>query len=139
MKPNKKILEKTLAQLEKELADEVFPAEMTPLIGRERELARKPLKDFTPGNLRFMIQQGFGWKYLIPLAIEILVENPLISGDYYEGDLLKAVLSVDRKFWLENAELWSAVYDIAGEVEVIHETIETTIFPSIEDFRKIYQ
>ena len=80
---NKKYLEKNLAQLEKDTSDQIFPDDMSPLIGRERELTRKPLKDFTAGNLRFMIQLGYGLKFLVPMAIETLADNPFVSGDYY--------------------------------------------------------
>jgi hypothetical protein len=29
-----------------------------------------------------MIQQGYGWKYLIPMAMEILAGNPYVIGDF---------------------------------------------------------
>lgn len=135
-KMNKKYLEKTLAQLEKEIADEIFPDDMSPLIGREKELSRKPLKDFTTGNLRFMIQQGYGWKFLIPMALEILLDNPFVSADYYEGDLLKTVVSIDEKFWKNNPELWFEVDEIVFFAELIMQTFQQTVMPEIDKFRK---
>ena len=136
MKMNRKCLEKTLAQLEKEIGDEIFPDDLSPLVGREKELTRKPLKDFTTDNLRFMIQQRYGWKFLIPLAIEILADNPFTSGGYYEGDLLKAVVSVDESFWKDNQKLWFEVEEIIFEAELILQTFQQTVMPEVERFRK---
>ena len=135
-KLSKKILEKHLNQLENIEPNTVFPEEITSLVGREIEFAKKPLKDFTPENLRFMIQQKLGWKYLIPMAIEVLTENPLISGDLYEGDLLKSVVSVDKEFWENNPELWYEVEEIIVQAEIIIETFQQTILPEITKFRK---
>ena len=135
-KLSKKILEKHLNQLENIEPNTVFPEEITSLVGREIEFAKKPLKDFTPENLRFMIQQKLGWKYLIPMAIEVLTENPLISGDLYEGDLLKSVVSVDKEFWENNPELWYEVEEIIVQAEIIIETFQQTIFPETTKFRK---
>ncbi len=133
---NKNILEQSLNQLEKKAPDENLPDEISSLMEREIELAKKPLKDFTPENLRFMIQQKLGWKYLIPMAIEVLVENPFISGDFYEGDLLEAVVSADKEFWENNADLWYQVEEIIYNAELIIETFQQTILPEIEKFRK---
>lgn len=135
-KLSKIILEKNLNQLEKLEPHTVFPKEITSLVGREIEFAKKPLRDLTPENLRFMIQQKLGWKYLIPMAIEVLTENPLISADYYEGDLLKSVVSVDKKFWKNNPELWYEVEEIIVQTELIVETFQQTILPEITKFRK---
>jgi hypothetical protein len=49
-----------------------------------------------------MIGQGKGLSFLVPLALDALDRDPLAEGDYYEGDLLKAVLSVDASFWREH-------------------------------------
>ncbi len=133
---NKKYLEKTLVQLEKEICEQIYPDDASPLIGREKELTRRPLKEFTTDNLRFMIQQGYGWKFLIPMAIDILSDNPFISGDYYEGDLLEAVVSVDEKFWKDNQNLWYEVEEIIFSAELILQTFQQTITPEIEKFRK---
>lgn len=41
-----------------------------------------------------MLGQGLGVRTLLPIAVELLVENPLVSGDLYPGDLLTAVLTL---------------------------------------------
>ena len=37
---------------------------------------------------------------------EMIEENPWISGDFYEGDLLENVLKVEIGFWEEKRKLW---------------------------------
>jgi hypothetical protein len=82
-----------------------------------------------------MIGQDVGLAHLIPLAIERLVEDPLIAGDFYRGDLLKQVLSVKREFWKEHKELYCDVESIIGELEIISATIENQLLPATELFR----
>jgi len=79
------------------------------------KLRKKPLNEFTTGDLRIMISQNFSLDYLIPLALEKLEENILIEGDCYEGDLLLIVLGSDKNFWKENKELWGKVFDLYNE------------------------
>jgi hypothetical protein len=64
-----------------------------------------PLTDFSVGDLRLMIGQGFSLEYLVPLALEHLESNPFVEGGFYPGDLLNSVLGIERKFWEQNSEL----------------------------------
>jgi CDI immunity proteins len=98
--------------------------------------SRKPLDEFTAEDLRIMIGQNIGLNYLLPLAIEHLEENPLASGDFYRGDLLKNVLSIDLHFWREYPDLWWKVQEIVGEVESTKKTIDDEIRPAAEVFRR---
>jgi CDI immunity proteins len=78
-------------------------------------LSEKPLKDFTVENLRVMIGQNMGLEFLIPLAVEVLQENPFVEGDYYPGDLLSAVMKVEPGFWQTHRDFyWSVSEIVAG-------------------------
>lgn len=79
-----------------------------------RTLYEKPLKDFTVENLRVMIGQSIGLEFLIPLAVEVLQENPFAEGDYYRGDLLSAVVKVESGFWRTHQDLYWSVYEIVA-------------------------
>ena len=46
-----------------------------------------------------MSGQGLGLQYLMPLALNRLGRRPLAAGDFYPGDLLKAVLDAPSGFW----------------------------------------
>lgn len=76
------------------------------LVERCQLLLKKKLEDYDVEDLRIMITQQIGIDYLIPLAIDELEKNVLAEGDYYEGDLLLAVLSVNKNFWRSNPRIW---------------------------------
>ena len=62
-------------------------------------LRSKPLQDLTIEDLRILIGQGIGLRWLLPLALDRLAADPLAEGDYYPGDLLKSVLGVEPEAW----------------------------------------
>jgi hypothetical protein len=76
-------------------------------------LRSKPVEDFTVEELRVMIGRQLSLRSLVPIAIEILEENPLAEAGYYPGDLLQAVLEVDKQYWRSNRAQWDAVKEIA--------------------------
>lgn len=93
---------KTLEQLEKESWPE--PTFHSYLVKTCHKLRKKPLQDFEVEDLRIMIGQSIGLKYLIPLALEELKVNILAEGDFYEGDLLSSILKCDDEIWKTNSE-----------------------------------
>ena len=63
-----------------------------------------------------MIGQQISLPYLVPRAIAMLEANPLTEGDFNPGDLLYAVLRVDRTYWHTNVEQWQIVNELAETV-----------------------
>jgi len=119
---------KTLEQLEKDVwGPDTFGSHLTSTIHR---LRKKVLNDFSIEDLRITIGQQEGLPYLVPLAIEVLKEDISAEGDFYEGDLLKAVLTVDPKFWKENREYWETVHFLikTKKQKVKQMEIDTDIF-----------
>ena len=91
---------KSLEQLENDFWKKSdFP---TPLIEKCFLYRQIPLRELTIEQIRLLIGQNISLKFTIPKALEFLNVNILSEGDYYEGDLLSAVLSSDKKFWLAN-------------------------------------
>ncbi len=72
----------------------------------------KAPSEYTVEELRVTIDRRLGLHRLVPIAIEVLEENPLAEGDCYPGDLLEAVLGVDKQYWRSNKEQWEAVREI---------------------------
>ena len=68
-------------------------------------LRSKPIDEFTVEDLRLMIQQQIGLRYLVPIALQHLREDPLAEGDFYPGDLLAAILRVTGDFWQQKPDL----------------------------------
>ncbi|MFD2768611.1 contact-dependent growth inhibition system immunity protein [Micromonospora eburnea] len=88
----------TIEQLERD----VWPApdpDDTFLVRRCTELRRKPLAEFTVEDLRIMLGQEIGVPALLPLAIQVLLRDPMAEGDYYPGDLLRNVLRLPDSAW----------------------------------------
>lgn len=87
-------------------------------------LRRVPLKDFSIEDLRIMIGQEIGLKYLLPIALVDLEKEPLAEGDFYPGDLLKNVLGVSREFWRQNSELKERMDAIVEKAKAKLETLD---------------
>lgn len=61
-------------------------------------LRRKPSAAFTPADLRIMIGQQISLPFLAPLALDLLEKNPFVEGNFYPGDLLRAVVACGDAF-----------------------------------------
>ena len=76
------------------------------------QLRKKQLKYFTIEDLRIMIGQNICLQFLIPLAIEELDKNILAEGVFYEGDLLKMVLTSEVNYWQKEKSNWKIVCNL---------------------------
>lgn len=134
---------KTLENLEKDVWPSLSPDEGSYLIKTCNSLRKKQLKDFTTEDLREMIGQDIGLKYLIPIAIDILKSEILAEGDLYEGDLLKSVLTSDKNFWRKEKDNWKIICDLFNKNKKTLDECETTWnirkgwFDAFKDFEKI--
>jgi hypothetical protein len=107
---------KSLEQLEK--LDKASSNRRRSMVSGANKFRKKPLKDLSTEELRSMIGQNSSLKYLVPLAIERLHVDSLLKGDGYEGDLLNAVLTVEKNFWIE---------DLKGCIPMLQALIEKTL------------
>jgi hypothetical protein len=134
-------LSKTLENLEGDYWGE--PEYDSHLVTTCHKLRKKQLKDFETEDLRIMIGQNIGLKYLIPLAIETLQKNILADGDLYEGDLLKAVLTSEKDYWRSEVENWEKVCKLFNQKRELLQNcftikeIRDDWFESFADFEKI--
>ncbi|MDB6068275.1 MAG: hypothetical protein JWR26_4483 [Pedosphaera sp.] len=85
------------------------------LVQECHRLHRVPLCEFTVEDLRIMIGQRFSLKYLVPLALEQLLIDPMAEGAFYAGDLLASVLRAGRQFWQDHPDLRNEASAIAGQ------------------------
>ncbi|WP_327188286.1 contact-dependent growth inhibition system immunity protein [Streptomyces sp. NBC_01334] len=76
-------------------------ADATRLVATAHGLRRRPIGELTVEDMRLLIGQDIGLRYLLPLALEVLRDNPMAEGDMYEGDLLSAVLTRNPAVWTE--------------------------------------
>ena len=116
---------KTLDELEGESWGE--PDFESGLVIRAHALRKKPLCEFSNEDLRLLILQHISLDFLLPLALERLVENPLESGDLYVGDLLCSVLEVDKIYWESNIELKVELHEVIELYENAREIVDKRI------------
>ncbi len=69
------------------------------LVATVHRLRRKLIAEFTVEDLRLMLGQNVGVEHLVPSALDHLEQDPFISGDFYPGDLLGVVLSINPGYW----------------------------------------
>jgi hypothetical protein len=132
---------KSLQQLEGQ--DWGEPTYDSHLVIECHRLRRIPLCEFNAENLRIMIGQQVGLPYLIPLALELLNDDPFIAGNYYEGDLLAAVLRADSPFWIASPALRAKAARIAQQafhlLPSLDETDRQTAQGALTDANDIFQ
>jgi hypothetical protein len=114
----------TLEQLEGRIPE--TPALESYLVQRVRQLYRTPIGLFTVEDLRLMIGQGHGLSYLLPSALTRLESDPWAEGDFYEGDLLHAVLGIPEGFWRQHADQLRQTARIASAARVRIDELDTT-------------
>ncbi|MEQ9164910.1 MAG: contact-dependent growth inhibition system immunity protein [Fulvivirga sp.] len=81
------------------------PKDSTSLVENVHRLRALPIEKLNYGDIRLLIGQNVGLKYLVPLVIDILEGDIFFEADFYEGDMLQNTLNIDEKFWVENSDL----------------------------------
>ena len=106
----KDIGHQTLTQLER--CDWGEPEYDSHLVTTCHRLRHKPVQNFSVEDLRIMIGQNIGLKYLLPMAVDILQTSPVIAGDFYPGDLLQNVVRCDSALNLNDKQLQAKICEI---------------------------
>ncbi len=101
---------KNLETLEKDIWGE--PEYASSLVKTCHRLREKPINEFDIEDLRIMIGQNIGLKYLIPVALEILEDNILAEGDLFEGDLFKSIITGEINFWVNHLNLFEKLNNL---------------------------
>lgn len=65
---------------------------------------KKPISKLSDEEIRLLIGQKIGLKYLIPIALSIVKENLFVEITFFEGDLLVQLLRLLYSDWKENKE-----------------------------------
>jgi hypothetical protein len=80
-------------------------ADATHLVRKVHELRRVRLGDLGPADLRTLISQQVALPHVLPLAVRLLLEEPLLDAYFYEGDLLLAAVDAPQSAWALLPEL----------------------------------
>ncbi|HNR30632.1 MAG TPA: contact-dependent growth inhibition system immunity protein [Candidatus Hydrogenedentes bacterium] len=113
---------KSLIALQPGLYEEVRDDEDRAMV--LRRLGNKPARRLSPAELRELIARGMALSYTVPLAIELLIDEPFLEAQRHPGDLLTTVLEVDSRFWIDREDLWLAMIPV---LETAVETINARV------------
>lgn len=93
-------INKSIEELENDYWGEpTFDSYVTATCHKARQ---KPIKWLSSEEIRCLIGQKIGLKFLLPIAVDILKNEPLIDVTYFKGDLLLTLLSLDINNWEHN-------------------------------------
>ncbi|MBC8083813.1 MAG: hypothetical protein H7Z21_11425 [Hymenobacter sp.] len=93
---------KTIEQLENEFWGE--PEYPSHVVVTSHELRKKPIDQFRVEDLRFMIGQNIGTEYIMPRALGMLEQSPLVEDYHYPGEVLYSVLKLPDVYWSAHPE-----------------------------------
>ena len=129
-------LNQTLTELEG--SDWAEPTFDSHLISTCHSLRRKPLKYFSVEDLRMMVGQNLSLAILVPIALDLLQEDPLTEGDYFPGDLLLNLMRIDRAFLLDHPSLSTQILDLYQRVRnsLIEDSFAKRDFIKAEEYLK---
>jgi hypothetical protein len=125
---------KTLQELEN--CDWGEPHYLSSLVVTCHKLRRTPLNQFTSADLRVMIGQKISLEFLIPIALEQLEANPFVQAYFYRGDLLAAVLQVEKSYWTANPASFKRTCEIVRQVKSLIPTLDEVDGPTVRDVLK---
>ncbi|MFD7611467.1 contact-dependent growth inhibition system immunity protein [Streptomyces sp. NPDC059828] len=74
-------------------------SEATHLVRKVHEWRRVPLGALGAAELRTLVAQQVALPFTLPLAVRLLVEEPLLDAYFYEGDLLLAAVAAPASAW----------------------------------------
>jgi len=97
-------------------------------------LYKLPLSNLSIENLRLLIGQNIGLKFLVPIALSELESNPLSEGDLYAGDLLESLIKLPSSFWQQFPDYNNRIVEIKITIESIANTLNNDILPKLKEF-----
>lgn len=95
----------------------------TSLVERVQLALDTPLRDLSHEQIRVLISQQIGLDHILPLAMEILSETPLVATALYQGDLLCACLRISTGYWSDNPDAHLDLRSILSDLDSATETI----------------
>ncbi|MER6675014.1 contact-dependent growth inhibition system immunity protein [Streptomyces sp. NPDC000983] len=75
------------------------PDDATGLVRTVHGLRRVPLGRLGPADLRVLVTQQVAPTRILPLAVRLLVGEPLLDARFYGGDLLLAAVGAPASAW----------------------------------------
>ncbi|GAA3044980.1 hypothetical protein GCM10017562_02740 [Streptomyces roseofulvus] len=74
-------------------------SDATSLVRKVHALRRVPLGELGPADLRTLVSQQVALPYVLPLAVRLLLDEPMLDASFHEGDLLLATVNLPASAW----------------------------------------
>lgn len=87
------------------------------LIERYETALHTPIEELSPGEIAMFVRQKGELDVILPIALELLSEQPLLDAGLYPGDMLAAVLLLPVDFWRDHPDDWFEVNAILSQVD----------------------
>lgn len=99
-----------------------------PLPAWYRSVIDVAIDDLTTEDLARACRQDVHLKEVVPRALEILKNDPL-AGEFYDGELMVAMLGIQSEFWLANLMLLESLQTLiaAHEEEIRGELLDDVV------------
>lgn len=101
----------TLEQLEGVIWDDP-DQEDTLMVQRVHAIRKKRIGSLTDDELRLAVSQCVGIPFVLDVAFQRLIGDPLLDADCYPGDLLSALITAKDELWVERPHLRSQLVDL---------------------------
>ena len=105
----------------------------------------KPLSELRTEELRILIGQDIGLVFVVPLALSLLEEEPLLEAEHFGGDLLATVLSASPAFFAAEPVLKARVENLIYRLPMLMDRLEDStdfdiaseaLGEAVEEFRR---
>jgi hypothetical protein len=126
---------KSIEELENDSWQDIeFP---TPLVEKCYRYRKVPINDLSVEQVRLLLGQKIGLRFLVPKAIQFLRKDILSEGDFFPGDLLIQILRLDTHDWKDNRELHTEFNRLLTQNEsaIIANDIPE-ILKEVQDYKK---
>lgn len=102
---------------------------------RCQPLMQVAVKDLSKEQIRFLLSQDIGTIFLLDKTLQILEGDILADGDFYPGDLLSALVNIDRSYWQSKPELAVRLHLLLTEkCSLIQKAGHKKLFRDVEQF-----
>lgn len=95
---------------------------------RAAAISFKCVAELTPAEIAFCLRQKFALQYVLPIALTLLDEYPLVNAEFYDGDLLVALLGTQKDLELDDRQK-NVLFDACATACAVVESLVENVLP----------
>jgi len=102
---------------------------------RCHQFSRVPVKDLSTEQVRLLLSQDVGTIFLLDKTLQILETDILADGDFYPGDLLSAILNINKIYWKTKPDLAARLHVLLSQKRtMIRNAGHKRLYREVEQF-----